>query len=225
MLPALIKLFSLTLIASFVAALLPINEFFPIVTPPLIITPVDRWQLSSISLSCSIKVLLLIIQFFPKLSEQLHLTTFSEIAKKYLKEKGYEPYECKDEDEARNFFIHNSQFQAELNSVQERDNLGCSIQHLKQWPCYFTKSDTTGEKDVEEFFTENELLDMERFDNLGVIKNKAVFNEDLLNMFEKTIKKLKQSQHWTKKQIVELFFKMIPAFGYKDTGKYLDGKM
>jgi len=162
---------------------------------------------------------------FPKLSEDLHLTTFSDIAKKYLKQKGYEAYECKSEEEARNFFIHNSQFQGELNSVQERDNLGCSIQYLKQWPCYFTKSDTTGEKDVEEFFTENELLDMERFDNLGVIKNKAVFNEDLLNMFEKTIKELKHSQQWTKKQIVELFFKMIPEFGYEDTTRYLDGKM
>jgi hypothetical protein len=39
--------------------------------------------------------------FFPKLSENLHLTTFAEIAVKYLTQLGYEPYECESEDEAR----------------------------------------------------------------------------------------------------------------------------
>ena len=39
--------------------------------------------------------------FFPKLSEDLHLISFADIAVKYLKDKGFEPYLCKDEDEAR----------------------------------------------------------------------------------------------------------------------------
>ena len=39
--------------------------------------------------------------FFPKLSEDLHLISFADIAVKYLKSIGYEPYLCKDEDEAR----------------------------------------------------------------------------------------------------------------------------
>ena len=38
--------------------------------------------------------------------------------------------------------------------------------------CYFFKSDTTGEKDFEEFFTDNEDLDMDRFDTVGAIKTK-----------------------------------------------------
>ena len=50
-------------------------------------------------------------------------------------------------------------------------NSKLKIQNSKQWPCYFFKSDTTGEKDFEEFFTDNETLDMKRFENLGVIKN------------------------------------------------------
>ncbi len=45
----------------------------------------------------------------------------------------------------------------------------------KQWPCYFFKSDTTGEKDFEEFFTDNEDLDMERFETVGVIRNQPEF--------------------------------------------------
>jgi UDP-N-acetylglucosamine 4,6-dehydratase len=93
--------------------------------------------------------------FFPKLSEQLHLITFAEIAERYLKEKGLEPYLCQTEDEARSFFT---------NSQKPKAN-------SQQWPCLFTKSDTTGEKDFEEFFTENETLDMDRFQNLGIIKN------------------------------------------------------
>ncbi len=143
--------------------------------------------------------------FFPKLSENLHLISFADIAVKYLKEKGYEPFLCKDEDEAR-----------ELAKILPGEG---------KWPCLFTSSDTTGEKDFEEFFTDKETLDVERFENLGVIKNEANFNDALLNDFEETIRELKEKREWSKEQIVELFFKMIPDFGHKETGKYLDGKM
>ncbi|ABB43871.1 Polysaccharide biosynthesis protein CapD [Sulfurimonas denitrificans DSM 1251] len=148
--------------------------------------------------------------FFPKLSENLHLITFAEIAVKYLKDLGYEPYLCKDEDEARNFFT---------------ENFKSNTEHSKQWPCLFTASDTTGEKDFEEFFTDAETLDMNRFENLGVIKNEANYDEEKLNHFENTIKKYKQNLTWTKEDIVKEFFKMIPDFGHKESGKYLDAKM
>jgi FlaA1/EpsC-like NDP-sugar epimerase len=143
--------------------------------------------------------------FFPKLSEALHLITFADIAVKYLENLGYEPYLCATEDEAR--------------------ELAHSLPQQGKWPCLFTDSDTTGEKDFEEFFTDNETLDMARFENLGVIKNEALFDPDLVAEFEQTITKLKQDQAWTKNDIVKLFFKMIPAFGHKETGKYLDSKM
>jgi len=143
--------------------------------------------------------------FFPKLSEALHLITFSDIAVKYLAQLGYEPYICSSEEEAR--------------------ELAKSMPQKGMWPCLFSESDTTGEKDFEEFFTDNETLDMQRFENLGVIKNKGGFDRDLIVSFEQSISKLKAGRVWTKKQIVELFFQMIPEFGHKETGKYLDGKM
>jgi FlaA1/EpsC-like NDP-sugar epimerase len=143
--------------------------------------------------------------FFPKLSEDLHLITFADIAVKYLQEKGYEPYLCKDEDEAR-----------ELVKILPLEG---------KWPSLFAASDTTGEKDFEEFFTDKETLDMDRFENLGIIKNEAIFDEELLNEFRDKIESMKKNQEWTKEQIVELFFKMIPDFGHKETGKYLDAKM
>lgn len=72
----------------------------------------------------------------------------------------------------------------------------------EQWPCLFTASDTTGEKDYEEFFTENELLDLDRFQNIGVIKNETVYNSELLNHFKMIVEKMKQKGNWTKKNCI-----------------------
>jgi len=143
--------------------------------------------------------------FFPKLSEKLHLMTFADIAIRYLENIGYEPYLCKSEDEAR--------------------ELSKTLPKKGQWPCLFFQSDTTGEKDFEEFFTDNECLDMKKFNSLGIIKNEAIFNEESLDKFEQTIQNLKEKKAWNKEEIVDLFFCMIPDFGHKETGKYLDGKM
>ncbi len=143
--------------------------------------------------------------FFPKLSEKLHLITFADIAVKYLKNIGYEPYLCESEEEAR--------------------ELAQTLPDQGKWPCYFFTSDTTGEKDFEEFFTDKEVLDMNRFQNLGVIKNEANFNEEKLNDFSLKINKMKQNKAWSKEEIVKLFFRMIPDFGHKETGKYLDNRM
>jgi len=143
--------------------------------------------------------------FFPKLSEALHLISFADIAIEYLKDKGYEAYICATEDEAREL----------INTLPEQG----------KWPCLFTDSSTTGEKDFEEFYTDEETLDMDRFENLGVIKNEPEYDENQLNNFKDTISQLKSGMSWDKKLIVNEFFKMIPKFEYHDNGKYLDGKM
>ena len=143
--------------------------------------------------------------FFPKLSEDLHLITFADIAVKFLRELGYEPFLCTSEDEAR--------------------SKAAELINKKMWPCLFTKSDTTGEKDFEEFYTENEILDMNRFENLGIIKNNLGFEDNKLDFFTNKIAQYKHNLSWTKNDIVSLFHEMIPNFGHKETGKYLDSKM
>jgi len=143
--------------------------------------------------------------FFPKLSEQLHLTTFSDIAERYIESLGFQPYHCSTEEEARDR-------SAELIAS-------------KHWPCYFFESDTSGEKDFEEFFTDNETLEMDRFQNLGVIKNEAKFSSDMLDNFIDVIHDLRAQAAWEKAPIVDLFNEMIPDFDHKETGKYLDGRM
>jgi FlaA1/EpsC-like NDP-sugar epimerase len=143
--------------------------------------------------------------FFPKLNQDLHLITFADIAVKYLAELGFKPYLCASEEEARQMMA--------------------TLPEQGKWPCLFTNSDTTGEKDFEEFFTDKEVLDMNRFENFGVIKNDGNFSTDKINFFSNTIFEFKKSKKWNKELLLELFFNMIPDFGHKETGKYLDSKM
>jgi FlaA1/EpsC-like NDP-sugar epimerase len=143
--------------------------------------------------------------FFPKLNEQLDLITFSDIAERYLHDLGYEPHHCKSEDEAR-------------DSAMELIN-------KRQWPCYFFKSDTTGEKDFEEFYTDAENIDMHKFKSVGVIKNEPLYDENKLNQFLLNIEELQSNGNWNKQEIIKLFFDLLPEFAHKETGKYLDGRM
>lgn len=143
--------------------------------------------------------------FFPKLSEELHLTTFSDIAVRYLDALGYEAVACESEDEAR-------------------ERVGELIPQ-RRWPCYFFASDTTGEKDFEEFFTDAEVLDMDRFANVGIIKNRVEYDQALLDAFSREIAGIASQDRWEKGPIVDLFNRMIPEFKHLDTGRYLDGRM
>jgi hypothetical protein len=143
--------------------------------------------------------------FFPKLNYNLNLITFSDIAVKYLENLGYEPVECATEDEARSRV-------SELKS-----------QH--KYPVYFFKSDTTGEKDFEEFYTDKESLDMDRFKTLGIIKNEPNYNEETLNKFTRSIADMKSKGTWTRTDLINLFNETIPNFNHKETGKFLDGRM
>jgi len=143
--------------------------------------------------------------FFPKLSKELHLVTFSSIAKKYLNSKGLEIHECESEEEAR--------------------LMTKTLPAKGVWPCLFTSSDTTGEKDFEEFFTESEILDLETFQNLGVIKNEYQEKEKLTIKFEKNIKDMKKNGNWSKGQLIDLFNELIPNFNHMEKGKHLDAKM
>jgi len=143
--------------------------------------------------------------FFPKLDDSLHLISFADIAVKYLKELGYEPYLCESEEEAREL-VH-------------------TLPQKGKYPCLFTSSDTTGEKDFEEFYTDEEELDMQKFQSIGIIKNDPIYDDVKLNLFTKSMQEFKQRLQWSKEDIVAEFFKLIPNFEYEDKGKYLDSKM
>jgi len=143
--------------------------------------------------------------FFPKLSDALHLISFVDIAKFFLKENGYKPFLCKSEDEAR--------------------KLSNTLPSKGMWPCFFSKSNTSGEKSFEEFYTKNEKLDLQKFSDLGIIKN--ILNKDFNKIlkFEKEIIKMRSKKKWIKKDLINLFNYMIPKFNHMEKENYLDSKM
>ncbi len=142
--------------------------------------------------------------FFPKLDPAANLLTFSEIAVRYLASLGYEAEPCASEDEAR----------AKALKRQGR-----------KWPCYFFDSDTTGEKAVEEFYVEGQDLDLDRFPNIGVIRNTAYLDRARLDGFLSEIAAMRTRGVWTKEQLVTLFQGIAPEFAHHETGKYLDDRM
>ncbi len=143
--------------------------------------------------------------FFPKLDKELHLKSFSEIAIDYLKQLGYEPELCDSEAQARELKF---------------DPLSPG-----KWPCFFSETDTTGEKYFEEFFTGNEDLDFDSYGQIGVIKNAPDFNNQVLELFLSEIYGMRVNGKWSKSDLVNLFNKLIPGFNNVENGKNLDGKM
>lgn len=143
--------------------------------------------------------------FFPKTEGRLQLVGFDEIARRYLASIGYEAVACESEEEAR-------------KSVS-------SLARQKKWPCYFSPSDTTGEKEFEEFYTERQKLDFNRFSAIGVIKESGTFDGEQLDCFLEEIARLRLSGEWGKSEIVALFQRLVPEFEHRETGKYLDSKM
>jgi FlaA1/EpsC-like NDP-sugar epimerase len=143
--------------------------------------------------------------FFPKLDKKLDLIAFSEIAERYLINLGYEPVQSVSEEEAR-------------SKVKE-------LKAQKKYPVYFFNSDTTGEKDFEEFYTDTETLDTERFQTIGIIKKEPSYDEQKLYYFANTIQDLRQRGAWSRRELIDLFNYMLPEFNHKETGKFLDGKM
>jgi FlaA1/EpsC-like NDP-sugar epimerase len=143
--------------------------------------------------------------FFPKPERGLGLITFSEIAERYLESLGYEPERCGTEEEAR-------------RRVRE-------LKRQKKYPVYFFGSDTTGEKEAEEFYTGEETLDTDRFETIGIIKNGPEYDGVKLDDFTREIRALRGRGTWTRTALIDLFNGMIPEFNHKETGKFLDGRM
>ena len=140
--------------------------------------------------------------FFPKLDFDKDQIYFKDIALDFLKENGFEPELVLSEQEAKDFDFDK--------------NPG-------KYPIYFFKTDTSGEKTYEEFFTEEEDYEVNEFDSLGYIKTSEVnisFEEveaDFENVF--------RNPNSNKADIVKVINKYVPDFMHIETGKHLDQKM
>ncbi len=140
--------------------------------------------------------------FFPKLDLHKDQVYFKEIALDFLKENGFEPELVLSEQEAKNFDFD---------------------KNPNKYPIYFFKSDTSGEKTYEEFYTEEEDYNINTYDSLGFINTPdiKISFEDVTSDFE-TVFSNSNSQ---KSDIVTIIKKHVPDFMHIETGKHLDQKM
>lgn len=144
--------------------------------------------------------------FFPKLDYNKNMKTFSDIAVSLLKEMGFEPDVCKTETEARE---KAEQLKSDSSS----------------YPVYFFESNTSGEKSFEEFYTEDEELDMQSFSGLGVIKNtERKSTQELMKIFSE-LETTFSSSAITKADVVKILKNYLPNFDHIEKGKNLDQSM
>ena len=140
--------------------------------------------------------------FFPKLDFHNDQLYFKDIAVEFLKQNGFTPFIVSTEKNAKEFdFDGNS----------------------NKYPIYFFKTDTSGEKSYEEFYSKEEDFDIKLFDSLGYIKSHKIRIdfEDVKTDFE-TVFENKESN---KIDIIEIIKKYVPDFMHIETGKHLDQKM
>ena len=143
--------------------------------------------------------------FFPKL-EEAQMMTFDVIARELLKENGYEVLECDSDEEA----------------IDKADDLKNGS---NMYPVHFSKVDTSGEKLFEEFYTDTESIDMNRFESLGVVTDKVIPNKEKIEQLLNSLNIEFNSQHATKEKIVAIIKEYLPNFDHIETGKSLDSKM
>lgn len=143
--------------------------------------------------------------FFPKLEEE-QMMTFDSIATNLLHEYGYQVLKCESDQEA----------------IEKSDELKA---RSTMYPVHFELSDTSGEKQFEEFFTENETVDMERFQSLGVITDKQICDRDKLSTLFVKLENIFSQEDVKKEDIVRIIGDYLPNFSHIETGKSLDGKM
>lgn len=143
--------------------------------------------------------------FFPKLEEE-QMMTFDKIAEGVLHEHGFEVLRCDSDEEA----------------IDKSDNLKTGS---LLYPVHFSGSDTSGEKAYEEFFTDGESVDMERFKALGVITDKEICDVNRLDILLKDLDEAFDSGDVDKAKIVSIIGKYLPNFEHIETGKSLDSKM
>lgn len=142
--------------------------------------------------------------FFPKMNFEKDQIKFASMVGPLLAEFGYEPLICNSEEDAKGKTL---------------------LIDKGKYPIYLFPTDTSGEKLYEEFYTDKEEYDLNRFHALGVIKKVPANGVETFNVIIKDLESLLRKPDNTKDDIVKWLTKFIPEFNHIETGKKLDNKM
>lgn len=143
--------------------------------------------------------------FFPKL-EEAQMMTFDAIATELLHAYGYDVLECSSDEEAI-------------------EKAGVLKSGKRLYPVHYSLSDTSGEKQFEEFVTESETADRNRFLSLGVITGKKRPDREQLERLFRELTQAFGNAGTTKEEIVHIIQDYLPNFDHVETGRSLDSKM
>ena len=143
--------------------------------------------------------------FFPKLAEA-QMMSFDAIGTELLKAHGYDVLECGSDEEA----------------IDKAEDLkkGSTL-----YPVHYAASDTSGEKPFEEFVTDTETADMNRFDSLGVITGKTIPDRRKIDILFRDLDAALMKETPSKEEVVHIMETYLPNFRHIETGKSLDSKM
>lgn len=143
--------------------------------------------------------------FFPKLSEA-QMMTFDAISTALLNAHGYEVLECASDKEA----------------IDKAEALKSGS---KLYPVHYAASNTSGEKTFEEFVTDTETVDMDRFSSLGVITGKKIPDKEQVAVLLSDINAVFGKAETTKNEVIAILKAYLPNFEHIETCKSLDSKM
>ena len=142
--------------------------------------------------------------YFPKLNED-QLVNFKEITEDFFKYLGKEIRICNNEYEAKEYALN--------------------ITDDSPYPIYFFKTDTSGEKLYEEFYTSEDQIDLKKFNSIGIIKNSIKPSFSDVDLIIEEIENLFKRDSYEKEDIIKVMNKLLPDFNHIETGKTLDQKM
>jgi FlaA1/EpsC-like NDP-sugar epimerase len=142
--------------------------------------------------------------YFPKLNEE-QLVNFKTITEDFFNYLKKDIKVCKSETEAK--------------------VLASKINDDSHYPVYFFKTDTSGEKLYEEFYTSEDEVNFNLYESIGVVTNslKPTFSDMEVTIGE--IETLFKREFYDKEDIIKIMNKILPNFNHIETGKSLDQKM
>ena len=142
--------------------------------------------------------------YFPKLNED-QLVNFKEITEDFFKYLGKEIKICNNEYEAKEYALN--------------------ITDNSPYPIYFFKTDTSGEKLYEEFYTSEDQINLKKFNSIGIIKNSIKPSFSDVDLIIQEIENLFKRDNYEKEDIIKVMNRLLPDFNHIETGKTLDQKM
>jgi FlaA1/EpsC-like NDP-sugar epimerase len=142
--------------------------------------------------------------YFPKLNNN-QLVNFKTITEDFFKYLNKEIKVCKSEEEAK--------------------EISLKISDESSYPVYFFKTDTSGEKLYEEFYTSEDQVSLNQYDSIGVVTNSLKpSNTEIEEVITELESIFKRDKH-NKEDIIKIISKFLPNFNHIETGKHLDQKM